>query len=243
MIEITIPILNEEKTLDKQVRKAYIYIKQNLNDFGIIHIMLVDNGSTDNTQEIARLLCLELPGVYYLRLEEKGVGRALKYSWGQSKADIIGYMDLDLATDLCYLRSALEGLTVDQVDIVNGSRLAKGARVIGRSFIRNVTSRIFNFIVKMVFNTSFSDGMCGFKFLKRSCLENLLEAGAKSDGWFFASEILITGEYLGYRVSEIPIQWTDDPDSKVKIGKLGIEYIKAMRVLHSRLPKRVHMSL
>ncbi|MEI8204587.1 MAG: glycosyltransferase [Bacteroidota bacterium] len=238
MIEITIPILNEEKTLDKQVRKAYYFIKNNMVDFGSIRIILADNGSTDSTPEIARLLTLELAGVQYLRLEQRGVGLALKASWEQSNADIVGYMDLDLATDLRYLRPALDKLQADQADIITGSRLVKGAKVIGRSTLRDFTSRGFNLIIKIIFQTSLSDGMCGFKFLKRSCLENLLEAGAESDGWFFATEILITGEYLGYRVRDLAVEWTDDPESKVKIGKLAIEYLKAMRVLRSRLPNR-----
>lgn len=237
-IEITIPVLNEEGTLDSQVRKAYHFIKQNLADINPIRIILADNGSTDSTAEIAHILTQQLPDVHYLRLEQRGVGRALKTSWGQSKADVVGYMDLDLATDLRYLRPALEKLLADQADIVTGSRLAKGARVNGRSTLRNFTSRCFNSIVKIVFQTSFSDGMCGFKFLKRSCLENLIAAGAQSNGWFFATEILITAEYLGYRVSDLAVEWTDDPDSKVKIGKLTIEYLKAIQILHNRLPKR-----
>jgi glycosyltransferase involved in cell wall biosynthesis len=235
-IEITIPILNEECTLDEQVRKAHQYIQGNLRDLGLITIILADNGSTDATPDIARSLQQELAGVHYLRLDQKGVGRALKASWGQSKAEIVGYMDLDLATDLRYLRPALEKLCADQADIVTGSRLAKGARVVGRSLLRNFISRCFNLIIKMVFRISFSDGMCGFKFLKRSYLENLRNAGAVSDGWFFATEILITGEYLGYRIFDLAVEWRDDPNSKVKIGKLVVEYLNAMRLLRRRLP-------
>jgi Glycosyltransferases involved in cell wall biogenesis len=158
-IEITIPILNEEATLADQVNKTHDYILNNLTDIGDIHIVLADNGSTDKTQVIARDLERTLPGVRYLRLEERGVGRALKASWTQSTADIVGYMDLDLATDLRHLRPALEALKANSADIVTGSRLAKGAKVIGRSPLRNVTSFGFNYIVKLIFNTSFSDGM------------------------------------------------------------------------------------
>ncbi len=237
-IEITIPILNEEATLDKQVRAVHHYIENNLSDLGQITIILADNGSTDATPKIASSLAQEHSGIHYLRLEQRGVGRALKASWVQSKAEIVGYMDLDLATDLRYLRPALEKLRADEADIVTGSRLAKGARVIGRSAVRNFTSRCFNLIVKTMFQTSFTDGMCGFKFLQRSCLANLMEAGATSDGWIFATEILITGEYLGYRIQDLAVEWTDDPDSKVKIGKLAIEYLKAMHALRQRLPAR-----
>jgi glycosyltransferase involved in cell wall biosynthesis len=238
LIEITIPILNEESTLNEQVRKVCCFIDQNLSDLRPIRVILADNGSTDSTSEIARILTQELTDVHYLRLEQRGVGRALKASWGESEADIVGYMDLDLATDLRYLRPSLEKLRADQADIVTGSRLAKGSRVIGRTPLRNFTSRCFNLIIQTVFQTSFSDGMCGFKFLKRSCLQKLIGAGAQSDGWFFATEVLIAGEYLGYRVNDIAVEWTDDPNSKVKIGKLTVEYLKAMKVLRSRLPKR-----
>lgn len=238
MIEITIPILNEEQTLDEQVRKACLYIHSNLTDLGPISIVLADNGSTDATPKIGLALQNELDCVRYLRLEERGVGRALKTSWGKSEAEIVGYMDLDLATDLRYLRPALEQIIKDNADIVTGSRLAKGSKVIGRSFRRGFTSRCFNLIVKLIFRISFSDGMCGFKFLKRSCLEDLLSAGAISNGWFFATEILITGEYLGYRIFDLAVEWKDDPNSKVKIGKLTFEYLKAMRLLHSKLYKR-----
>jgi hypothetical protein len=80
--------------------------------------------------------------------------------------------------------------------------------------------------------------MCGFKFLRRSILPSLMQAGAVSDGWFFATEVLVTGDYLGYHVLDLPVEWTDDPYSKVKIGKLSVEYLKAMRVLKHRLPPR-----
>ena len=235
LIEITIPVLNEESTLAEQVRKTHDYIQTNLSDIGIIRIVLADNGSTDRTQEIALELQKSLSDVRSLRLEQRGVGRALKASWTQSSADIVGYMDLDLATDLSHLRPALEALKANKADIVTGSRLAKGAKVIGRKPLRNVTSFGFNLIVKLIFRTSFSDGMCGFKFLQRSVLAPLMQTGANSDGWFFATELLITGEHLKYRVMDLPVTWTDDPNSKVKVLKLTIEYLKAMFSLRQRL--------
>ncbi len=238
VIDITIPILNEEASLDAQVRKTLDYLARELADLPVINLVLADNGSTDRTQAIGEDLAREFPNVQYLRLNERGVGRALKASWGQSRADIVGYMDLDLATDLRHLREALLPLLNDEVDVVTGSRLARGARVIGRSPLRNVTSRAFNTIVKTLFRTRFSDGMCGFKFLQRKHLEALQAAGANSDGWFFATELLITADYLGYRLLDLPVTWTDDPNSKVRIVKLSLEYLCAMQALRRRLPPR-----
>ena len=235
MIEITIPVLDEEASIEMQVRKARAYIDEHLSEFSPIWLVIADNGSRDQTSAIAQRLQSELENVRLIQLKERGVGRALKASWQSSSAEIVGYMDLDLATDLRHLRPALEALWTDRADVVTGSRLAKGARVHGRKIIRSITSRVFNFIVRAMFSTKFSDGMCGFKFLKRDKLAHLMERGAVSDGWIFATEVLIVAEYTGLRVLDLPVEWTDDPSSKARIGKLAVEYVSALRALRRKL--------
>lgn len=235
IIEVTIPVLNEEATLEAQVVKTLEYFKNHLQQFPGLTLVIADNGSTDATPEIARSLEKRFDNLRYLRLEKRGVGLALKSSWGASTADVVGYMDLDLATDLRYLAPAFDALLSEQADVVAGSRLARGAKVIGRSLVREVTSRSFNTIVKVMFGTGFTDGMCGFKFLRREHLAKLMEHGAQSDGWFFATELLVLAEHLNLKIKDLPVEWTDDPNSKVKIGKLAIEYLKAMRVLQHKL--------
>lgn len=237
-IEITVPVLDEASTLDTQVRKIRAYIDTHLSDLGAITLVLADNGSKDATPQIAQRLQAELPGVRHLRLEQRGVGRALKASWNASAADVVGYMDLDLATDLKHLRSALTPLANNTADVVTGSRLAKGAVVRGRTLKREITSRVFNALVRVYFRTSFTDGMCGFKFLRREILPRIRSAGAESDGWFFATEVLTAADYLDLRVLDLPVEWTDDPNSKVKIARLSLEYLKAMQALKGRLPPR-----
>lgn len=229
-IEITIPVLNEQETIAKKVEEVDRFLSAEFPEESI-HLVVADNGSTDQTEAIAKKLSATLDRVEYLRLSERGVGRALKASWTQSKADIVGYMDLDLATDLSYLRPALNALIRDEADVVTGSRLAKGSTVIGRKFVRKVTSVGLNLLVRLVFSTTFTDGMCGFKFLKRTEVEKLIESGARSDGWFFATELLIVGEHLGLRIKDLPVRWTDDPESKVRIVSLSLEYIRAMKSL------------
>lgn len=236
-IEITIPVLNEEATIDKKIRELNSYIDENLKELGSIKIIIADNGSTDETPIKAQKLKHELERVEYLRLAQKGVGLALKSSWIASDADIVGYMDLDLATDLNHLRPALQKLISFEADIVTGSRLKKGSKVIGRSSLRNITSLTFNAIVSAVFRTSFSDGMCGFKFLQRNRLDSLISNGATSDGWFFATEILVVGEFLNFRIYDLPVFWTDDPNSKVKIIKLTLEYMQKIIKLKLTLNK------
>lgn len=234
-IEITIPVLNEEQTLAVQVERVITFLNDNnIAPNSSISLVIADNGSVDKTQEIANQLEQRYTDVKYIRLEERGVGRALKASWSSSSADIVGYMDLDLATDLKHLEHVFSSFD-GEVKLVTGSRLAKGAKVIGRSHLRSFTSRVFNLIVQLWFGSSFSDGMCGFKFLERNSLKALMLNGAVSDGWFFATEILVVADAMKLKIHDLPVEWTDDPNSKVNITKLTIEYLKAMKTLKAQL--------
>jgi glycosyltransferase involved in cell wall biosynthesis len=232
-VDIVVPVLNEEDTLEKNIDIIVDYIDK-LAALGYeARVVIADNGSTDRTEAIGRSLTSRYGNVAYVRLQERGVGRALKLAWGQSTADIVGYMDLDLATDLRHLPEAFEAIT-QGADIVYGSRLSSKSVVIGRTAKRAVISRVFNGILKVYLGAKFSDGMCGFKFLRRSILAALRDNGADSDGWFFATEVLYVGQRLGFKLFELPVQWTDDPNSKVKVVKLTQEYMAAMRRLRER---------
>ncbi|EOX5554959.1 glycosyltransferase [Yersinia enterocolitica] len=233
-IEITIPVLNEEKTIVQQIEKIVSFISL-LNCRHSFSLIISDNGSTDNTMMLGKVLEEDYSGiVHYLNVGKRGVGLALKTSWLQSAADYVGYMDLDLATDLNHIIDILNVIESHNPDIIYGSRLHRNSRVVGRSLKREVTSRVFNRIVRSYMNTSFSDGMCGFKFLKRSIAKELINAGASSDGWFFCTEILIVAEWNKKYLYELPVRWTDDANSKVNIKNLTIEYIKAMYNLKRR---------
>lgn len=234
--EITIPVLNEAGSLDAQIRKTIDFIDREIAPRIDTRLVISDNGSTDGTTAIAEALAREFPErVRVIKLSERGVGRALKASWGSSSAGIVGYFDLDLATDLKHLHQVLDLLLSDQADFVTGTRLARGSKVIGRSLLRAFTSRVFNGIVRLMFRNRFTDGMCGFKFLSRRHYQTLLDSGAGSDGWIFATECLLVAEHIGLRVVDLPVEWTDDPNSKAKIGKLAYEYIQALRKLKHRL--------
>ncbi len=230
MFEISIPVLNEEKILRKNVLLLSDFIERNLSSYTGWKIIIADNGSTDQTQAIGEKLVLDYSWIKYLRLEEKGVGLALQTSWNQSTADFIGYMDLDLATDLKHFKHVLWRLDAGD-DLVYGSRLTKNSVVIDRSFIRGFTSRCFNFIARHYLGVHFSDGMCGFKFMKREVYPKLYSGGAKSKGWFFSTELLAVAEWLNLKVYELPVEWTDSVGSHVRILPLTVEYLKSMNKL------------
>ena len=221
--EVTIPVLNEEKTLEKNVLIALDFIKSHVTPH--FKIVIADNGSTDKTEEIAINLCKITDEIKYLKLPKKGVGLALRTSWFQSEADIVGYMDLDLSTDLTHLRDVFELLQDGRYEIINGSRLLKGSLVKNRSITREITSRCFNHLIKRLLGVKLSDGMCGFKFFKRSTVQKLINTGIMTEGWFFSAELLVKAIWSGIAVKEIPVNWSDDSQSKVDIPTLAKQYL------------------
>ena len=235
--DITIPVLNEEATLARQVRVLHTFLKNKFPDPGQWRIVIADNGSTDQTAHIAEVLCDDFPEVRLIRVPEKGVGLALKTSWTNSDADIVGYMDLDLATDLHHFIQAYHALATEGFDLVYGTRLHKGSKVIGRTLKREITSRVFNLMLKVYLGIRFSDGMCGFKWLLRRHVPSLMAGGAVSNGWFFSTELLTVAEWKGLNMCELPVKWTDDTtSSRVNIPGLARQYIRAMAVLKKRKP-------
>ena len=239
-VDISIPVLNEEETLERQVETLLSFLRSSFTGTPHWKVVIADNGSTDQTGAIAQQLAQKHPEVDFVQVPDRGVGLALKTSWGQSEADIVGYMDLDLATDLKHFPEAYRAIAQDDYDIVYGTRLHKRSRVIGRSLKREITSRVFNRILQLYLGVGFSDGMCGFKFLKRSHLPRLMESGAQNDGWFFSTELLTVGEWLGLRLYELPVEWTDDvSSSRVSILPLAKKYLRSMQVLKHKKTKRV----
>lgn len=233
--DVTIPVLNEAATLEQQVLVLHCFLKKNYPQPHQWRIVIADNGSRDETFSIAESLHRRFPEIVPITVPRKGVGLALKTSWGQSQADMVGYMDLDLATDLSHFPEAYDAIANKGYDLVYGTRLHPKSKVTGRSLKREITSRAFNFILKTYLGVQFSDGMCGFKWLRREVYPQLHQAGAVSDGWFFSTELLTIAEWKKLKMLELPVKWTDDvTSSRVKIGPLAKQYLAAMRVLKGK---------
>ncbi len=214
-VEIAVPVYNEEKELKNNIETLYAFCKEQLKEYNW-DITIADNASADKTPIIGAALAEEYPEISLLRLEEKGRGRAVKRAWIESGADLCAYMDLDLSTDLVHLPRILSALE-SGYDIAIGSRLAKGARVEGRSTLREITSRTLNFVfIQSVFYTHFTDAQCGFKAVTKEVVEKLIPK-IEDNEWFFDGELLIVGEKSGYKIYEEPVHWVDNPGSTVRL--------------------------
>ncbi|MBI3661800.1 MAG: glycosyltransferase family 2 protein [Acidobacteria bacterium] len=233
-VDVVIPVLNEAHVLAKSVATVRKFLQENLPHRW--RVVIVDNGSTDGTDKVAQELTREFNDVAFVRLDQRGRGRALHVAWMQSPAAIVSYMDVDLSTELAALPRAVKALSEEGYDIAIGSRLMRESRT-KRSFKREFISRMYNVFVKLVLFTKFSDAQCGFKVLTRQVVEHIVPQ-IKDQSWFFDTEMLVLAERQGYRIKDLPVKWDEDDDSRVKIISTAWEDIKGVlrlrRLLWSR---------
>jgi glycosyltransferase involved in cell wall biosynthesis len=212
-VEIVVPVYNEERALAASIRRLHAYLSDGF-PFSW-RVVVADNASTDSTLAVARRLAHELPNVAVLHLPEKGRGRALRAAWSASDAEVACYMDVDLSTDLRALLPLVAPLMSGHSELAIGTRLANGARV-ERGAKRELISRAYNHILHAVLRARFSDAQCGFKAARTDALRDLLP-DVRDDAWFFDTELLVLAQRRGLRVHEVPVDWVDDPDSRVAI--------------------------
>jgi putative flippase GtrA len=239
-VEVTIPVHNEEQTLDASVRALALYLAARF-PFPY-RITIVDNASSDHTPEIACRLATELDHVTSIRLDKKGRGRALRTAWSVSDADILCYMDVDLSTDLGALLPLVAPLASGHSDVAIGSRLARGARI-QRGPKRELVSRAYNLILKAALGSRFSDAQCGFKAIRRDVARALVPA-VRDEGWFFDTELLVLAERNGLRIHEVPVDWVEDSDSRVAIMRTALDDLKGVaRMLTTRARGEAPLSI
>lgn len=224
LVDIVIPVLNEAHVLAKSVATARQFLAHSLPCRW--RVVIVDNGSTDGTDHVARALVAAHDDVRFLQLPQRGRGRALRHAWSQSDADVMCYTDVDLSTELAALPKLVHSILADGFDLATGSRLLPQSRTT-RSPKREFISRCYNVFVKGVLWTSFSDAQCGFKAISREAMLDLVPS-VRDQGWFFDTEILVLAEKGGYRIADIPVTWIEDDDSRVKIVKTAWDDIKGV---------------
>ena len=223
-VDIVIPVLNEAHVLEQSVQTVRQFLAK---DFPYRwRIVIVDNGSTDGTQEVARRLSLEQQDVSFIHLLQKGRGRALRHAWLQSSADIVCYTDVDLSTDLRHLPELIHAIAVEQYDIAIGSRLMRRSSV-KRSLKREVISQGYNLFLRAALSVQFSDAQCGFKAISREAVEAIVPH-VEDQSWFFDTELLVLAERCGFRIKDIPVVWIEDDDSRVKIVRTAWDDIKGV---------------
>ena len=225
-IDVVVPVLNEEQALPACLATLRAFLGSQLQEHRW-RIVVADNGSTDGTLAVAKAAAAAHPSeVSYLHLDVRGRGRALRRAWLESTADVVSYMDVDLSTGLESFPLLVNAIAEDGYHVATGSRLSKGAQTT-RSLEREVVSRAYNLLVRLSMGTHFSDAQCGFKALSREAAHILVPA-VVNNHWFFDTELLIIAEKRGFRIKELPVEWTEDPDTRVKIASTALEDLRGL---------------
>ncbi|MER7186217.1 dolichyl-phosphate beta-glucosyltransferase [Streptomyces hyaluromycini] len=223
-VEIVVPVYNEAHVLAGSIGRLHAYLEDSF-PFPF-RITIADNASTDATWTVATDLTLRLPHVHARRLEQKGRGRALKHVWSLSTADVVSYMDVDLSTGLDGFLPLVAPLLSGHSDLAIGSRLHRQSAVV-RGPKREFISRSYNLLLKAGLGARFSDAQCGFKAVRTEVFRALAPR-IEDTAWFFDTELLVLAQRNGLRVHEVPVDWVDDPDSRVDVVRTAVDDLKGM---------------
>jgi putative flippase GtrA len=232
-VEIVIPVRNEERDLGPSVRRLHAYLRDHF-PFAA-RITIADNGSDDGTWAVATALTEELSSVRAVRIERPGRGGALRSVWLASDADIYAYMDVDLSTDLNALLPLTAPLLSGHSDVAIGTRLASGARVV-RGPRREIISRCYNLLLHATLGVRFSDAQCGFKAIRADRARALLPLTSDT-AWFFDTELLVLAERAGLRIHEVPVDWIEDADSRVRVVHTALADLRGIVRLGTALSR------
>jgi putative flippase GtrA len=224
MVDVAVPVFNEAHVLEASIATLHEYLTSTFPFTW--RITIVDNASTDDTLAVASELAARFVGVRVRHLDRKGRGLALRDAWTASDATVCAYMDVDLSTGLDALLPLVAPLVTGHSDLAIGSRLAPGATV-ARGPRREIISRVYNVILRVVFANRFRDAQCGFKAIRADVARRLVPVVA-DDGWFFDTELLLVAEHNGLRVHEVPVDWVDDPDSRVHVRRTATDDLRGV---------------
>lgn len=238
-IDFCLPVRNEENIIGPNIIKVYEYLNSQKYNFDW-QIVVILNACDDNSEKIiSELAVLNLIKIKYIGITPPGKGGALKYYFSRSSADILVFMDIDLAVSLDNLNSLINPVINNQYDLVIGSRLLESSKV-ERSYFRSFSSLVYNYISRNILSHNFRDLQCGFKAFK-SGLFFKIQPYLKDDNWFFDTELVILARLFKFKTLEIPVNWTENRYaqrvSKVSVYKNALGFIKNSIDLRQRINK------
>ncbi len=233
-INLLFPVLNERLRLQKGIETTIAYVREQVTI--PCKLTILDNGSEDETPEIGKKLEEVYPEVTYVRVGERGVGVAFRKGIELNDCDIVGYMDIDLSTDLKYLGKTIEMFQQDpELQYVNGTRFSKESDTKGRKWYRKITSMGLVVLLKTIFHMKATDALCGFTFLRKEEAEQLVAESSQDNGWFYTVEFLLRAERDGMKICDMPVEWQEDYNTTVKVFKTIKNYIIQIHRLRKAL--------
>jgi glycosyltransferase involved in cell wall biosynthesis len=210
-LSIVIPAFNEEQRLPGAIQAATKYLAIT---GGSAEVLIVENGSSDRTWEIAAGAASADSRFRALHLEERGKGRAVRAGMLASNGRLAVLCDADFSMPVEEIRLLTDAIEAG-ADVAVGSREAPGARRVGEPARRHIMGRVFNAVVHLLAVRGLQDTQCGFKAFRQATAQDLFRR-QRVNGWAFDVELLYLAQRLGYRISEVPITWRYDASSRVR---------------------------
>lgn len=213
-ISVVIPAFNEELRLPRTLSETIPYLRSHFQNF---EVLVVNDGSVDGTSDLVRRISLESPEVRLIELAHNmGKGAAVRTGMSECRFDLAIFLDADGSTPISELAKLTAAIS-EGYDMAIGSRaLASDSTSVTTKWYRKYLGRMFNFCVNLLIVPGIADTQCGFKLFKKDCAKFLF-ATQKSDGFSFDVEILYLARKAGFRIKEIPINWTNVAGSKVNL--------------------------
>lgn len=213
-LTIVIPALNEEKRLPHTLEQVFGFLsKQSYT----AEVIVVENGSTDSTLAIAQAYAEKQPTLRVLHEEQPGKGLAIRRGMLESRGAYRFFADADLSMPITEVNRFIPP-QLPGADIAIASREAPGAVRYGEPFYRHLTGRAFNAVIRLLLLPELHDTQCGFKCFRAEVAEDLFRRQT-FPGWSFDVELLYVARLEGYRITEIPIPWYFNPESKIRLAR------------------------
>ena len=236
-ISIIIPAYNEEKRLPSTLRQVIAYLRR--GGWPFAEILVVDDGSTDGTLQVAEQTRAEFPDLRVLRNPgNRGKGYAVRHGMLECRGEWAMYSDADLSTPIEELETLWQAIERAGAQVAVGSR-ALDRRLIGvhQSFFRENVGKVFNLLMRLATGLPFHDTQCGFKLFETRAAREIFQRQLL-DGLGFDVEVLFIGRRLGYREIEVAVPWNDVPGTKVSAVRGMLGFVDPWRVRWNSLRGR-----
>ncbi len=225
-----IPVFNDRTALAAAIPASVAVLETIAPGFEII---IAEDGSTDGSADLVRELAGDDKRIRLLHSDERlGRGKALNRAIAAAGSPVVCYYDVDLATDMQHLEELI-GAIRNGADIATGSRLLPASDT-RRTGGREIASRGYNFLVRLILGSRVCDHQCGFKAFNRERIEKILPL-ITSGHWFWDTELLVRCQKAGYRVAELPVRWRSGQGTTVRakdVFSMGSSILRLWWQLH-----------
>lgn len=211
-LSIVLPAHNEEVRLPKTLDEIEAFVQAQPYP---VEVVLVENGSSDRTLELAREYAARQPYLLVIHEEQRGKGRAVRTGMLAARGEYRIFCDVDFSMPVAEINQFIPPV-LPASEVTIGSREAPGAVRYGEPYYRHLSGRVFNTLVRWIALPGLQDTQCGFKCFRGDIAAEIFPLQT-NNGWTFDVEVLFIARQRGYHIVEVPIPWYFNPESKVRL--------------------------